>query len=164
MRFQHELFSLIVLSMVPLVPAQTVTSGDPKYEKIRAVGEQLKCQCESHCSYTVAGCNMLGCSFRTLVSADIETNIDQGLSTSEIVEGLIAKYGSELRNSPSVEGFGLFGWAMPFAALAAGLIVAPFVVKRWQSRQLEMVTPTIDDPVLLSRYEREIEEDLKDLD
>jgi cytochrome c-type biogenesis protein CcmH/NrfF len=164
MRFQPKLISLLVLLLVPLLSAQTVTRGDPQSKQIREVGEQLKCQCESHCSYTVAGCNMLGCAFRIAVTSEIRADIDQGLSTSEIVDGLIAKYGLELRNSPPVEGFGLFGWAMPFAVLAGGLIAAPFVVKRWKRRQVAVVTPVSGDPELLSLYERRINEDLEDLD
>ena len=93
MRFQPTLISLLVLSGFFLLSAQTVTKGDPQSKQIREVGQQLKCQCESHCSYTVAGCNMIGCSFRTAVTSEIRTDIDRGLSTSEIVDGLIAKYG-----------------------------------------------------------------------
>ena len=155
---------IIILVMSSLSVAQTVTKGDPQYQKIRAVGEQLKCQCEAHCSYTVAGCNMIGCSFRTTMEEEIRTNIDRGLSTGEMVNALIAKYGSELRNSPSAKGFGLFGWAMPFVALAMGLIAAPFIVKRWYRRQTAPATPSIDDPNLLSQYEREIEKEMRKLD
>ena len=155
--------SLFLLLAAPCLPAQTVTEGDPKYQRIRAVGEELKCQCDSNCSYTVSGCNMTGCSFRAALTAEIGKDLDAGLSTGEIIERMIAKYGSELRNSPRTEGFGLFGWAMPFAALAAGLIAAPFVVQRWRSRQAAAV-PAAVDPKILSRYERQIEDDLKDLD
>ena len=164
MRFQPTLISLLVLSGFFLLSAQTVTKGDPQSKQIREVGQQLKCQCESHCSYTVAGCNMIGCSFRTAVTSEIRTDIDRGLSTSEIVDGLIAKYGLEFRNSPPAEGFGLFGWAMPFAVLMGGLIAAPFVVKRWKSRQVAVAAPVGGDPELLSLYERRISEDLDDLD
>lgn len=165
MRFWPNLSSLIIIVVMgsPLA-AQTITKGDPQYHKIRAVGEQLKCQCEAHCSYTVAGCNMIGCSFRTAMEEEIRTNIDRGLSTGEMIDALIAKYGSELRNSPSAKGFGLFGWAMPFVALAMGLIAAPFIVKRWYRRQTVLSTPSIDDPNLLSQYEREIEREMKKFD
>ena len=164
MRSRQPLLSLFVLFVLPALQAQTVTTGDPNSKAIRAVGQELKCQCEAHCSYTVSGCNMTGCSFRAAVTMEIRKYIDAGLSTGEIVERMIAKFGSELRNSPRAEGFGLFGWAMPFAALAAGLVIAPFVVKRLKARQAAVATPSPVDPAILSQYEQQIEEDLKDLD
>ena len=48
---------------------------------------------------------------------------------------MIAKFGSELRTEPLPHGFGLFGWAMPFAALAVGLVIVPFVVRRWKQHR-----------------------------
>ena len=42
---------------------------------------------------------------------------------------MIAKFGPELRTEPLPQGFGLFGWAMPFAALGVGLVIVPFVVQ-----------------------------------
>ena len=164
MRFRLKLLSLFVLLAVPTLLAQNVTKGDPKSKQIREVGQQLKCQCEAHCSYTVSGCNMTACSFRAAAAVEISKDIDAGLSTGEIVERMIAKFGSELRNSPRAEGFGLFGWAMPFVALAAGLIAAPFVVKRWKAREAAAAVPAPVDPAVLSQYEQQIEEDLKDLD
>ena len=164
MRLRRKLLSLFVLLAAPALLAQNVAKGDPKYKRIREVGEQLKCQCEAHCSYTVSGCNMTACSFRAAAAAEISKDIDAGLSTGEIVERMIAKFGSELRNSPRAEGFGLFGWAMPFVALAAGLIAAPFVVKRWKAREAAVAVPAPVDPAVLSQYEQQIEEDLKDLD
>ena len=164
MRFRWKLLSLFVLLAVPTLLAQNVTKGDPKYKQIREVGEQLKCQCESHCSYTVSGCNMIGCSFRAAATVEISKDIDAGLPTGEIVERMIAKFGSELRNSPRAEGFGLFAWAMPFAALAAGLIAAPFFIKRLKARQVVAAVPAPVDPAVLSQYEQRVEEDLKDLD
>ncbi len=164
MRFRWKLLSLFILLAVATFAAPNVTKGDPRYQQFREVGDQLKCQCESHCSYTVSGCNMTGCSFRAAMTMEINNDLDKGMAAGDIIERLIATYGSELRNSPRAEGFGLFGWAMPFVALAAGLIAAPFVVKRLKARQVVPAVPAPVDPAVLSQYEHQIEEDLKDLD
>ena len=55
--------SLLLLLTAPLLPPQNVSESDPQFPAVRAVGEQLKCQCEAQCSYTITGCNMMGCSF-----------------------------------------------------------------------------------------------------
>lgn len=153
----------LLLLLTALLPAQNVTESDPKFPAVRAVGEQLKCQCEAHCSYTITGCNMMGCSFRARMLPEIRAGVDAGLSTEENLESLIAKYGSELRNAPRAEGFGLFGWAMPFVALAFGLIAAPIVVRRWRAQQAAAPGAAPIDEKVLSRYRDEIERDLDDL-
>lgn len=153
----------LLLLLTALLPAQNVTESDPKFPAVRAVGEQLKCQCEAHCSYTITGCNMMGCSFRARMLPEIRAGVDAGLSTEENLESLIAKYGSELRNAPRAEGFGLFGWAMPFVALAFGLIAAPIVVRRWRAQQAAAPGAAPIDEKVLSRYREEIERDLDDL-
>ena len=128
--------------------------------QMREIGKQLKCQCG--CSYTVADCNMLYCHFRDPVNQDIEEGLKAGLDAPEIISKLFAKYGEELRSAPKAEGFGAVGWAMPFVALALGLLAAPFVVRRWRKNQdadeeggaVEIDEATID------AFEKEIERDL----
>ena len=161
MRCLRKLSWLLVAAV--LLPAQNISESDPKFPAVRAVGEQLKCQCEASCSYTITGCNMMGCSFRAKMLPEIRAGVDAGLSTQENLESLIAKYGSELRNAPRAEGFGLFGWAMPFAALAVGLILAPFVMWHWRAQQAAAPAAAPIDEKVLSRYRDEIERDLDEL-
>lgn len=143
--------------------AQTVTRGDEMYLRMRAVGEKLRCQCEGPggCSYTVANCNMLRCSFREKVNPEIRKALEAGIAPEAIVAAMIAKFGSELRTEPLPQGFGLFGWAMPFAALAIGLVIVPFVVRRWKQKQrlAEAQRRPIDERVL-AQYEAAIEREL----
>jgi cytochrome c-type biogenesis protein CcmH/NrfF len=143
--------------------AQTVTQGDGMYLRMREVGEKLRCQCEGSggCSYTVANCNMLHCSFREQVNPEIRKSLEAGMAPDAIVAAMIARFGSELRTEPLPQGFGLFGWAMPFAALALGLVIVPFVVRRWKQKQrlAEEEHRPIPEQVL-AEYEAAIERDL----
>jgi len=128
--------------------------------QMREIGKELKCQCG--CAYTVADCNMLYCHFRDPVNQDIEAGLKAGLDAPEIVSKLLAKYGEELRSAPKAEGFGAVGWAMPFVALALGLLAAPFVVRRWRRNQVA-ASPSGSaeiDPATLDALEKEIERDL----
>ena len=36
---------------------------------------------------------------------------------------------------PPAAGFGAFGWAMPFVAVALGLAMIPFVIQKWRRDQ-----------------------------
>jgi cytochrome c-type biogenesis protein CcmH/NrfF len=143
--------------------AQSVTTGDEMYLKMRAVGSKLRCQCEGPggCSYTVADCNMLRCSFRESVNPEIREALTAGVAPEIVVEQMIAKFGSELRTEPLPEGFGLFGWAMPFAVLLLGFLVVPFVVRHW--KQQEKVAAMARAPLnerVVAEYEAAIERDL----
>jgi cytochrome c-type biogenesis protein CcmH/NrfF len=154
----------LLLALTSWTPgdAQTVTNGDQMYLRVREVGNKLRCQCEAGgCSYTVANCNMLHCSFREKVNPEIRKALEAGMAPDAVVAAMIAKFGSELRTEPLPHGFGLFGWAMPFAALGLGLVIVPFVVRRWkqQQRLAEPERRPIDERVL-AEYEAAIERDL----
>lgn len=142
-----------------------VKTTDPVTVRVREIGKGLKCQCG--CAYTVADCNMLYCHFRDPVNSDLAELVKAGLADSEILSKIYAKYGEMLRTEPIPIGFGAVGWAMPFAALALGLIAAPFVVKRWRANQLAAATaaaPVKLDESAVRRYEAQIEKDLADED
>jgi cytochrome c-type biogenesis protein CcmH/NrfF len=143
--------------------AQTVTTGDEMFLRMREVGGKLRCQCEGPggCSYTVADCNMLRCSFREKVNPEIRKALTSGVAPEAVVEQMIAKFGSELRTEPLPEGCGLFGWAMPFAVLGLGLFIVPFVVRRW--KQQERAAGPVRRPLnerVVADYEAAIERDL----
>ena len=153
----------LLLAFALLAPAQNVTTGDDYYDQYLAVAQDLKCQCG--CSYTVAHCNMLNCHYREMVKPEIMTAVKVGLPTEEIIEKMVAMFGSELRTAPRAEGFGVVGWAMPFAALLLGLIVAPLVIARWKKQQQESASqPPVVSEKTLARYHDQIEEDLARLE
>ncbi len=140
--------------------AAEVKTTDPTAVRVREVGKTLKCQCG--CAYTVADCNMLYCHFRDPVNEDIAEGVLAGLTDPQIFSKIYAKYGETLRTEPIAVGFGAVGWVMPFAALAMGLIIAPFVVKRWRKNQLQAeAAPHVKvDESAVRRYEAQIEKDL----
>lgn len=155
--------SLLVLVLAAAAPAQTVAeAGSEAYLKSREIGRQLKCQCS--CSYTIADCNMLHCPFRESVTPDIKEAVAAGLPAATIVKNIIAKYGSQLRTAPRAEGFGLFGWAMPFVAILLGLIAAPILIWRWKTKFEQRPAPAPAEEADMARYQEEIERDLAKLE
>jgi len=154
----------LALALGGLVFAEVKTT-DPVTVKVREIGKGLKCQCG--CAYTVADCNMLYCHFRDPVNEDLAELVKAGLSDGDILSKIYAKYGDMLRTEPVAVGFGAVGWVMPFAALALGLVIAPFVVKRWKSNQAQAESGaqsvSVDEDAV-RRYEAQIEKDLADED
>ena len=63
------------------VTPQTVTNGDEMYLRMREVGSQaaLPVRRTGGCSYTVANCNMLHCSFREKVNPEIRKALEAGI-------------------------------------------------------------------------------------
>ena len=57
----------------------------------------------------------------------------------------------------------VFGRPSPLSS-SCRRFAAPFVVKRWKAREAAAAVPAPVDPAVLSQYEQQIEEDLKDLD
>lgn len=157
--------SLILLAALAMTTAvaQTVTSGDEMFLRMREVGGKLRCQCG--CAYTVADCNMLNCSFRELANPEIRKALTAGVAPDAVVEQMIAKFGPELRTEPLPEGFGLFGWAMPFVALVLGCLMVPFVVRHWKQKErlAEQDRPPLNERVV-AEYEAAIERDLAESD
>ena len=107
---------------------------------------------------------MLGCSGKAPAIADIKNLVEAGLPTETIVEQMIAKYGSGARTEPRTEGFGLFGWAMPFVAVLLGLAAAPVVAWHWRSKHklAEPANPGSEEE--LQRYRDRIEKDLAQME
>ena len=155
---------LLLLSTSLLFAQRVSEGGDETYRKVREAGEKLKCQCPSGCSYTVTSCNMLGCSGKAGATADIKNLVEAGLPTETIVEQMIAKYGSAARTEPKTEGFGLFGWAMPFVAVLLGLAAAPVVVWHWRSKHKLAVSANPGSEEELQRYRDRIEKDLAQME
>jgi len=151
--------SAAVLLAGPLT-GQTVSTGDKQHVRLRAIGEKLKCQCGSRCSYTVGSCNMLNCHFRTEVYDQVRQDLSAGAEEATILAKLKKKYGTIILVSPPAEGFNLLAWAMPFVALAAGLLVVRAVLIRWRRprRALAPLGPAVD------KFRDQIEKEMAELE
>jgi cytochrome c-type biogenesis protein CcmH/NrfF len=138
--------------------AQTVSTGEKLYVRTRMIGEKLKCQCG--CNYSVGSCNMLNCHFKGPVDEEIRKGLLAGDSEDTIIGRLKEKYGTVILGSPPAEGFNLLGWAMPFVALAIGLLVVRWVVIRWRQPR---PAPAVPGGVV-AKFQDQIEKELADLE
>jgi cytochrome c-type biogenesis protein CcmH/NrfF len=54
----------------------------------------------------------------------------QGQTSSQIVEGVVARYGERMRTLPRRDGFGLWAWLAPPLVLLAGAFAVFFAIRR----------------------------------
>jgi cytochrome c-type biogenesis protein CcmH len=88
---------------------------------------------------------------------DLGRQIDQGMDDNAIVTYFTEKYGITVLSAPPVSGFNLTAWVMPFAALAIGLIMALYFLRRFRTRWAAAAEPNPD----LAKYQDKVEEELK---
>ncbi|MCG8648805.1 MAG: cytochrome c-type biogenesis protein CcmH [Pirellulales bacterium] len=155
--------SLLLATLVSFGALADVKTTDPIDLRVREVGLEVKCQCG--CGSTVADCNMIHCHFGEPVKEEIKEGLIAGLAPDQIIDKLALEYGEMIRTQPPPEGFGAFGWAMPFIAVLIGLAAIPFVIMRWRKSDAALQaagaeTPATVDPESLERFEAEIEKEL----
>ena len=92
------------------------------------------------------------------MTAEVEAQLDQGLSKDAIVQNFAQKYGLIVLSSPPATGFNLAAWVMPFVALFVGAIAAVYFVRRFRSRWTEAPSNAGADA---AKYQNRVEEELR---
>jgi cytochrome c-type biogenesis protein CcmH len=138
-----------------------VTFVSSSKTSLQEVSEGLTCQCG--CGLTVANCNHPQCEFSVPARQQIETMIAQGIGRKQIIGFFRAKYGEKILSAPTIEGFNLLAWIIPFAAVFAGCFIIVGAISRWRANpviQAEALPngPVPYDPELKHRLEQEIRE------
>jgi cytochrome c-type biogenesis protein CcmH len=87
--------------------------------------------------------------------------IAQGETESEIIDNLVAQYGSAVLGKPPAHGFNLTVYVIPVAILALGAAILAFTLPRWRRRTREAArepAPTAPalDPADAKRLEQEL--------
>ncbi|MGD0496882.1 MAG: cytochrome c-type biogenesis protein CcmH [Bryobacteraceae bacterium] len=154
-RFKNSILVLIAAAAVPLVLAQTAAEK-PSLD-VRRVGSRLKCQCG--CGDSVATCSMLECSFSKPAKERIARMLAVGMSDGQIVQAFVRDYGPGIYLAPP----NAFGWVVPYAAAALGLVVIWLFIKKYRMPVAEASAMEIDDPNL-AKYKDQIEKDLAKLE
>ena len=155
--------SLLLLAATALCLAQTesqITS-----DEVRRVARHISCQCGS-CSED-ANCMMSAgqCGFCKPARTKIFKMQQAGMSDQNIADNFISQYGPKIyRADPSA-----FGWLVPYATLAVGVLVVVWFVRRYyhpaaaSSVAAAAGAPGPGDDTL-GKYREQIEQDLAHLD
>jgi cytochrome c-type biogenesis protein CcmH len=116
----------------------------------KEIEEALTCQCG--CGLTVHSCNHLQCGSGIPLKQEVLTLVSQGLGRDEILLRFRDKYGEKILSAPTVEGFNLTAWLVPFVMLAAGAAVVATTLVRW--RATRETSPSEAVPRPLSELDR----------
>ena len=131
-------------------------------EDVRRVGSRLQCKCG--CPHTVSSCDMFECEFSKPAKLRIAQLKEQGVSDQAVVDEYVQKYGQDIyRAEPNS-----FGWIIPYASLAPGVLLIWWFIRRYRKPHLAPAEPgaaavDLDDPEL-AKYKDQIEKDLARLD
>ena len=80
---------------------------------------------------------------------DVRRRIDGGESSADIRQAYVDRYGEWILLRPATSGFDALVWAVPAAAVAAGLVVLTGLFWRWRRRTITR-SPTDDDRRLVA--------------
>lgn len=160
--YRYPRRQVVAAGLAALFAAPAGATVDTVYDQAT---ERLACKCGA-CGNSISTCKMMGCHYCTEARPRIRAEAEAGKTADEIVQGFIDEMGVEALISPPTTGWGAFGWAMPFAALALGLAAAPLVVMTWRKQHDASAAdkPKAVDPAALDRFQAEIEQELEERD
>jgi len=150
--------SFLLLAIAGLSLAQT--ESQIMSDDVKRVGRHISCQCGS-CSDD-ANCMMSAgqCGFCKPARTKIWKMQQTGLADKAVADAFVQEYGAKIyRADPNA-----FGWLIPYSALAIGVLVIVWFVRRYHHPPpLAGAAAEVPDAAL-GRYRDQIEHDLAHLD
>ena len=129
-------------------------------DRAETLGEGLICMCG--CNQLLSGCEMINCSAAPPMRKELKQYIDEGEDDKTILASFSAKYGPKVLSAPpTTDWFNLSAWIMPFVGVAGGRALPWSSSSKHceRSAQPSKGRPPVDT----SKYEGEIEEELRKL-
>ena len=117
-----------------LMLATTVFLGAGDDARFQMLGHKLMCVCG--CNQILLECNHVGCSYSTGMREELVAATDRGDNDDLTLQSFVQKYGPTVIAVPSVTGFNIVAWIMPFMVLLAGTGLAVYVVRTWRGRPI----------------------------
>ena len=150
--------ALLVCGLIAAAAFAQTASEKPSTD-VRRVGMRLKCNCG--CGDSVAYCSMLECGFSKPAKERIARMQAVGMSDQQIIDSFVREFGPGIYLSPP----SAFGWVVPYASAALGLLVIWAFIKKYRKPKpiADLGTIEIDDPAL-AKYKDQIEKDLANLE
>ena len=130
------------------VPARHVDE-----EAVHAIASQLRCVVCQNLSVADSPSEMAS-QMRTVV----RERLAAGDSPDAVRQYFVDRYGEWILLAPRREGFTLLVWVLPPLALAAGLVLAGLLLRRWTGAAARRrVPPAPVDAAMSERIRRELE-------
>ncbi len=136
----------ILLYLAACIPMAAETQKDISQDYKEAC-ERLVCQCG--CNEQLSVCAMQNCSSATPMRAEIRERLLNAESVNIIVDSFVARVGKKVLSAPTMQGFDITAWIMPFVILCLGTLVVGWVVVRMvrPAAASEPKAPTVDPRV-----------------
>jgi len=145
--------ALALLLVLPLSLAIWAQAPRDISREYKEACDRLICQCG--CKEQLSVCSMQNCSSATPMRAEIRERLLKGDGVEAIVDSFVARYGKQVLSAPTLQGFDLTAWIMPFLILCLGTVVVGWIVVRMvRPSRAAAPAPTAVDP----RVERELED------
>ncbi len=116
---------------------------------------RLVCQCS--CNEQLSVCAMQNCSSATPMRAEIRERLQNGESVDSIVDSFVARFGKKVLSAPTMKGFDITAWIMPFLILCLGLVIVGWIVVR-------MVRPAVAAAPVAAAVDSRIDKELRDFE
>lgn len=150
---------LISLSVLISTPAFAAEEWDVRLQK--EIEAYIVCQ--DDCGMILVACDNQTAEY---MRAIIIEKLKAGQTKEEILNHFVEIYGEQVLAAPTVKGFNITAWVVPFIAVIGGGLLVYFVLEKWvfqkrldeeSSVEDENAAPKLD----LSEYETKLEEELK---
>jgi cytochrome c-type biogenesis protein CcmH/NrfF len=126
--------------------------------RFNALGGKLMCTCG--CAQSLMGCDHVGCPNRGGEMDQLRSGIASGQSDQLILDGFVERWGTTVLAAPTMKGFDLVAWIMPFAVAGLALLGTIFLVRHWTSQQPKLAPAKPVSPAR-ARAEEEMRERIR---
>ena len=141
---------------------RTPTDHRENNAEIKTIEQKLACTCG--CKLDIFTCRTTDftCTYSPALHREVLALKDQGKTAREILDAFVAKYGEKALMAPKPEGFNLWGYLLPGAAIGAAAVTLVAVLRRRgavaASIEQAPVQPVRASPEELERLQRALEE------
>jgi cytochrome c-type biogenesis protein CcmH len=107
-------------------------------EQTRALAAELRCVVCQNLSVADSPSEMAQ-QMRAIVREQLEA----GKTPEQVKDFFVSKYGEWVLLKPKTSGFSLVLWLMPYLALAGGMLIAVWLIRRWTRRRPPVTAPRL---------------------
>jgi cytochrome c-type biogenesis protein CcmH len=140
---------LIVFTSVALLGAASSSS------RFNELGHKMMCVCG--CGQILLECNHVGCPDSDREISELREQLASGASDTAILGWFTNKYGPTVLAAPIRGGFDTAAWIVPFAALALGIVLVVYFLRRWKSRQ-----PVLEAPASATTWPPAVDDEVRE--
>jgi cytochrome c-type biogenesis protein CcmH len=107
--------------------------------ELQAIEQRLACTCG--CTLDIFTCRTTDftCTYSPALHREVVALRDEGKTAREIIDAFVAKYGEKALMAPKPEGFNLWGYLLPGAAITAAGVALVAVLRRREAVAAESV-------------------------